>query len=60
MFHLGAGASYRTDEEVRFRARPEANMLNRPADTGAIAADDTWAHSTRTGIRANRSEAAPG
>lgn len=41
VFHLGAGASYRTDDEVRFRARPEANLLNRPADTGAIAADDT-------------------
>lgn len=41
MLHLGAAASYRLDDSVQFRSRPEANMVNRPADTGAIAADDT-------------------
>ena len=29
------------DDEVRFRSCPEANLVNRVADTGAIAADDT-------------------
>jgi len=39
--HLGASASYRTDKEVAFSARPESHLLNSPASTGAIAADDT-------------------
>jgi phosphate-selective porin OprO/OprP len=41
MLHLGGAVSYRLDDTVQFRSRPEANMVNRPADTGAIAADDT-------------------
>lgn len=42
MLHLGAGLSYRKDNEVRFRSRPEVRLgLNRPADTGTLAADDT-------------------
>src|SRR6185503_8189312 len=31
--HLGAAASYRTDGTVRFRSRPEAHLLNQPADS---------------------------
>ena len=41
VFHLGAAATFRTDDEVRYRSRPEANLVNRVADTGVIAADDT-------------------
>jgi phosphate-selective porin OprO/OprP len=41
VLHLGGSASFRMDDEVRFRSRPEAHLLNRPADTGAIEADDT-------------------
>jgi phosphate-selective porin OprO and OprP len=41
LVHLGAAASYRTDGSVRFRSRPEAHLLNQPADSGTIVADDT-------------------
>lgn len=41
LLHLGGAVSYRMDEMARFRARPESDFLNRPADTGAIATDDT-------------------
>ena len=41
LLHLGAAASFRKDDAVQFRSRPEANMVNRPADTGVIEADDT-------------------
>lgn len=41
LLHLGGAVTYRMDDEVRFRSRPEANLVNRVADTGAIAADDT-------------------
>jgi len=41
LVHLGVGASYRTDGSVRFRSRPEAHLLNQPADSGTIVADST-------------------
>ncbi|NOT30322.1 MAG: porin [Planctomycetes bacterium] len=39
--HLGAAASFRTDGSVRFRSRPEAHLLNQPADSGTLVADET-------------------
>jgi phosphate-selective porin OprO/OprP len=41
LLHLGAALSYRMDDSVRFRSRPESDFLNRPADTGSISADET-------------------
>jgi phosphate-selective porin OprO/OprP len=41
LLHLGGSFSYRGDDMVRFRARPESDFLNRPVDTGTLAADDT-------------------
>jgi phosphate-selective porin OprO/OprP len=41
LLHLGAAASFRLDDMVQFRSRPEANLVNRPADTGVIEAEDT-------------------
>lgn len=42
VLHFGGSVSYRKDNETRFRSRPEVKLgLNRPADTGALAADDT-------------------
>ncbi len=41
VLHLGAALTYRTDDEVRYRSRPEANLVNRVADTGVLAVDDT-------------------
>jgi len=33
------------DETVRFLARPEAHLLNRPADTGDLSAEDALLYS---------------
>ncbi|MFM8386400.1 MAG: OprO/OprP family phosphate-selective porin [Planctomycetia bacterium] len=43
--HLGASASYRTTDEVRFRARPGLGYGNRLVDTGTLgnlAEDNLW------------------
>lgn len=42
--HLGVAASSRsnTDGTVRYRARPEANVADRLADTGNLASDQVW------------------
>ncbi len=39
LLHLGAAASYRSPDAVRFRQRPEAHLAPRFVDTGTMATD---------------------
>lgn len=46
LVHVGGAYSYRNDNGtgMRFRARPEVNLVNRPVDTGTFATDGVHAY----------------